>query len=68
MLALLEQPMAVLHLAHSCPVLIQSTAVDDVININVVCSDEYYKQEPWPAAEVIASQCGNDELFLFFYK
>jgi hypothetical protein len=35
---------------------------------DVLYSDEYYKQEPWPAAEVIASQCGNDELFLFFYK
>ena len=31
-------------------------------------SDENYKTEPWPAAEVIARQCGNDEVFLHFYR
>ncbi|CAM9177581.1 unnamed protein product [Chrysoparadoxa australica] len=31
-------------------------------------SEEYYKTEPWPAAEVISNQCGDDELFLLFYK
>jgi translation initiation factor 3 subunit L len=31
-------------------------------------SEEYYKSEPWPTAEVIGSQCGRDELFLCFYK
>ncbi|KAG5178745.1 eukaryotic translation initiation factor 3 subunit L eukaryotic translation initiation factor eIF3 s [Tribonema minus] len=31
-------------------------------------SDDYYKIGPWPAADVISNQCGEDQIFLQFYS
>jgi translation initiation factor 3 subunit L len=31
-------------------------------------SDKYFSQSPWPSANAIAKECGDDEVFLLFYN